>query len=420
MNWMISRTFLITIVFSVLLSIINCGGSNDQQNSHFQRGSGNGFPGINEPTVPVAVEEADLGEIASYYTATATLSAEKEAQILTRVAGVVENITSEEGDRVTKGQELLTIDDEEYRLRLKQAEANVIDLRSRFERLEALKDQKMASIEEYEGVKNDLKIAEAEEGLARLTLSYTKVTAPFSGIIVSRDVDSGQNVNVGTILFRLADFDPLLARVHVPSKEFNKLKQNQPVTLVLESNQQQLEGRIKLISPVIDPSSGTIKVTVEIEEYPQSVRPGDFTEVRIMTERRMERVLVPNIAIVNQRGERVVFVVNDGIAESRIVETGFQDDDNTEIISGVKQGELVVVKGQRLLKHGSPVKILEGEPAEQSKESKHPSNDKDEEKSETLEEKKGETQRTFDPDKKHRREGRRSKPGNKSNTRKTP
>jgi RND family efflux transporter MFP subunit len=223
-----------------------------------------------------------------------------------------------------------------------------------------MKDKELVSTEEYETVTNDLAAAKAAEGMAALNLSYTKVTAPFAGRVVTRRVNEGQTVNVGTSLFVLSDFNPLLARVHVPSKEFNQLRPDQPVDLVLESSGTQLRGRIKLVSPTIDPSSGTIKVTVEINKYPEGVRPGDFAQVKIVTEQRNNSTLVPKIALVNDRGEQVLFISQaDTTCERRVVEVGFQDDSNAEIMKGLNVGERVVVKGQRSLKHGSAIKVID-------------------------------------------------------------
>jgi membrane fusion protein (multidrug efflux system) len=222
-----------------------------------------------------------------------------------------------------------------------------------------MREQELVSPEEYETVVNDLSAAKAAEGMAQLNLSYTRVTAPFAGRVVTRRVNVGQTVSVGTPLFTLSDFTPLLARVHVPAKEFNKLEPDQPVDLTLESNGTKLRGRIKLVSPTIDPSSGTIKVTVEINDYPAGVRPGDFAQVSIVTEQRHGSTLVPKIALVNDRGEQVVYVAQaDTTAERRVVEVGFQDDANAEILGGVSVGEHIVIKGQRSLKHGSAIKIL--------------------------------------------------------------
>ncbi|HXV14506.1 MAG TPA: efflux RND transporter periplasmic adaptor subunit [Candidatus Krumholzibacteria bacterium] len=357
------------LVLAVAAALGACnkgGGAGQAQGAGAPGGApGNGAP--KQPPVPVAIAAASTGSIASYYTATATLAADKEAELMARVSGVVERLLCEEGDVVAEGQELLLIDNDEYAFRLEQAVADRKDLETRMERMQTMRDQDMVSAEEYETVVNDLSAAKAAEGMARLNLSYTRVTAPFAGRVVTRNVDPGQTVNVGTQLFVLSDFTPLLARVHVPSKEFNKLKPDQPVDLVLDSNGTKLRGRIRLVSPTIDPSSGTIKVTVEINEYPAGVRPGDFAQVSIVTERRNNSTLVPKIAVVNDRGEQIVYVSQaDTTAERRVVELGFQDDQNAEILTGVAVGDRVVVKGQRSLKHGAAIKVLDGENAAQA------------------------------------------------------
>jgi RND family efflux transporter MFP subunit len=157
----------------------------------------------------------------------------------------------------------------------------------------------------------------------------------------------------------LADFDPLLARVHVPAKEFRRLLADQPVELTLDSVDQRLQGRITLVSPIIDPQSGTIKVTIEISSYPAGVRPGDFAEVRIVTDSHDRALLVPRLAVISEKGEDVVYVAAaDSTAERRVVTLGFTDNDFAEVMAGVQAGEPVVVKGQRSLKHGAPLKIL--------------------------------------------------------------
>ena len=336
-------------------------GGKAQQPGQANRAPGAGAgPGAQTP-IPVAVTSADTGTIASYYNATASLEAEKQAQVLSRVSGLVGSLAAEEGDLVAEGDVLLTIDNPEYRYRLQQAEATTGNLRSRFQRFEAMLAEELSTEEEFQAARSDLANAEAEEGLARLNLSYTSVRAPFSGRVISRLVDPGQNVSVGTELMVMADFDPLLARVHVPSRQFNKLSLDQTVDLVLDSDGRLLKGRIKLISPVIDPASGTIKVTVEVPDYPEGTRPGDFAEVRIVTERRDGTLLVPLGAVINEKGEQVVYVAGDGDrAQRRIVEVGFTDDDHAEILSGLERGDRVVTRGQRSLKKGSPLKILDG------------------------------------------------------------
>jgi membrane fusion protein (multidrug efflux system) len=360
------------IISLLLLTGGGCGQSDGNQGAGGGQGQGlaagdhsqgrrpGGKP--QQPAIPVAVTQAFTGPIASYYRATATLEAEKEAQILARVTGVVKELLAEEGDFVAAGDPLLKIDNDEYRFRLEQATATTANLRSRYERLEMMIEEELATEEEFQAIRSELKSAEADEGLARLALSYTTVTAPFSGLITGRLIDVGQNLTGGDPVMVMADFDPLLARVHVPSREFKKLRQDQAVNLVLDSSGARLTGKIKLISPIIDPTSGTIKLTIEVPEYPAGTRPGDFAQVQIVTEKREDVLLVPRLAVLTDKGESVVYTVPPGdepTAERRIVEVGFTDDLNAQILEGLKAGEPVVVKGQRSLKNGSPVKILE-------------------------------------------------------------
>ena len=322
-----------------------------------------------EQALAVAVEPAGPGNISRHYQATATLEAEKEAAVLARVTGVVQKLMAEEGDEVREGEPLLVIANDEYRLRLTQAEAQTANLRARFERLQAMVAEQLGTEEELQAARSDLASAEADEGLARLNLSYTTVRAPFAGRVTARRVNVGQNLSLGTELFVLADFHPLLGRVHVPSREFASLRPEQPVDLVLDSDGTRLTGRIKLISPVIDPTSGTIKLTIEVDQYPPATRPGDFAQVKVVTERREGVLLVPREAVLTDKGESVVYVVApavgeaDRLAERRLVEVGFTDDNHAQILSGVTAGEPVVVRGQRSLKQGAPVKVLAADTA---------------------------------------------------------
>jgi len=231
--------------------------------------------------------------------------------------------------------------------------------RSRFERAEKLFAQNLVSAEEYDSARSDLRTAEAALELSAYELSLARVTAPFTGRVTVRSVDQGENVSNGTPLYTLVDMRRLLARVHVPAREFRAISTGQPVVLTVDSSGDRLQGTIDLVSPVIDATSGTIKVTVVITEFPATTRPGDFAEVAIETDRHLDTLLVPRIAVVSEKGEQVVFVAEEDKAVRRLVTVGFQDDDYAEILDGLAEGEPVVVQGQRSLKDGQPLKILE-------------------------------------------------------------
>ncbi len=321
------------------------------------QGPGNGRPQL--PTMSVAVEPAELGDIATYYRATASLDPDKRADVLARVSGVIESIVAEEGDRVAKGQVLLHIVDDEYRHRTTMARVDLEKQQARLDRANKIYAQGLSSAEDFDAIRTDTASAEVALELAELELSYTEVRAPFTGQVVRRFVDQGQTASNGTALYSLADMHRLLARVFIPAKEFRSIRPDQPVQLVVSSSGDRLQGRIDLVNPLVDPESGTIKVTVEVTDYPPTTRPGDFVEVSIVTDSHSDSLLVPKVAVVTERGQRSVYVVDGETAHQRPVEVGFEDDTNAEIVAGLEPGEMVVIQGQRALRDGQPVSVLD-------------------------------------------------------------
>ena len=305
-----------------------------------------GSRGENRP-VPIATSPATQGDISVYYKTNATLEVDKDADIVARVSGLVKTIMVEEGDAVAAGAVLLEIENDEYKHRVTLSSARAQNLKSKRDRLKTLTDD-LVSVQERETAESEYNTAVAELELAQLNLSYTTM------------VDPGQKVGSDTAVFHLSDFRSLLAKVFVPSKEFRNLKTEQDVNLILDSTKAIMKGRIKLVSPIIDPSTGTIKITVEVSDYPANTRPGDFAEVQVITDTHPAVVLVPRFAVITDHDEQIVFIATeDNTAERRPVEIGYSDDDNSEIISGVKVGERVVVKGQRRLENGTVLKILD-------------------------------------------------------------
>jgi membrane fusion protein (multidrug efflux system) len=349
------------------IAATGCGdkaGGQPASGTHAQKPGpgGPGGPGgpPAEPPTHVAVEPAARGAALQRYATTATLEAENRAEILARAGGVVAAMQVEEGDAVRSGHTLLVLDDAELRLRVRQAEVELAKQKSILERQESSFEQQVISKAEFELATTNFEAADAALRLAEQQLAYTRVTAPFAGTVTRRLVNVGQTVNVGTPLFEIANFKPLRARVHVPAKEMGTLRQGQSADLVLDTSGAKLAGTVRLVSPVVDPTTGTVKITIDIAEYPLGTRPGDFVKVSVVTARRDDALRVPNLAVFEDKGERVVYVAQDSVAVRRKVEVGFIDETHTEILQGVQAGEVIVVKGQRSLKDGGRIRILEG------------------------------------------------------------
>jgi membrane fusion protein (multidrug efflux system) len=348
-------------VVLLILAAAGCGGGGDDTAQAAPGSPESGAPAA-APSVPVAVERAARGAASSYYTTTATLEAASRAELLARTTGVVREILHEEGDVVAEGEELLLLEDDEARLRLEQAEASYRLAQAEFERRKAMSESGLLSEGEFDTTRGNLEVRESELGLARVALAYTRVTAPFAGRVVRRRVDLGQSVTPGTPLFDVMDVTPLLARIHIPAKRMGFVEVGQAIEMGLDSAEKPLLGVVSLISPIVDETTGTVKVTAEIRDYPEGTRPGDFAEARIVTDRHENAVLVPSRAVFEEQGQEILYAVVDGKAVRRVVETGFVDGDFTEVVSGAEAGDLIVVKGQRQLRPDGEVAILEGPP----------------------------------------------------------
>jgi len=316
-----------------------------------------------EPAV-ISVRAVEVGPISSYTTATANLVAEYEVKILAEAEGKVIEVLVEEGDRVGKGGSLVKIDPTEARLNVTKAELALRNAELTLERSEQMAAQKLISAQELDKARYERDRSVQELAEARLRLGKTNVIAPFSGRVTVRNVQLGQTLKIGEELFTFADFDPLVARIFLPEREVLDLEIGQDVRLSLRASETtRFRGRIRQISPVVDTSSGTVKVTVEAVAPPPSARPGAFVSVEVLRETRPRALLVPRGAVIRELQEAHVFVVADGkTARKRVVEVGLEEGDRLEIVKGLKAGEPVVTSGQGGLKDESAVAVASPAP----------------------------------------------------------
>jgi membrane fusion protein (multidrug efflux system) len=310
--------------------------------------------------IPVNVAEIRTGTISSYISATANLVAENEVKILAETEGRVESLLVEEGDPVGKEALLAGLVRDEKEIAVQKALVREATARMAFERAESMAAQHMISPEDFDNTTRDYRVAAQELEEARWNLAKTEVRSPFAGKVTHRMVTQGQHVRIGDELFTITDFDPLVARIFLPEKDIVGLNTNRDVRITLKADERiQFDGRIRQISPVVDVSTGTVKLTIEAVSPPGQVRPGGFVTVDIIKETRPDVVVLPREAVVRELQRAHVFVIKDeGKAEKRTVTLGLEEGDHVEILEGVQPGEQVIVAGQGSLKDGSKVKII--------------------------------------------------------------
>ena len=306
--------------------------------------------------VPVEVAVPSRGDVFATYRATATISSDSDAPATARVGGEVVELIAEEGDRVEQGQVLARLDGERLRLEMLSARANLEQARKEYERNVDLHQRGLVSAAMFEGLKFDLDALRATYELRKLNFEYSNIRAPIAGVVSSRDIKLGQNVDVNDVVYRVTDPSELKAELHIPQTELAKFSAGQAVVIEVDSMPgSQFPASIARISPTIDTRNGTFRATAIIDNDDRLLAPGMFARFTIAYEKHQNALLVPAEAIVAEDDRSTVFVVVDGEVTRRVVETGIACGDRVEILTGLDGGEFVVVVGHSGLRNGSKV-----------------------------------------------------------------
>jgi RND family efflux transporter MFP subunit len=313
-----------------------------------------------EPALPVEVGVVERGTATAQLTGTAALEAEDEATVVARVGGVVESVLVEEGQYVRANQALARLDDRQLALEVRRAEVQLQKLRTDYERSKTLYDKQLVSQETYEQAKSAYEDQTVTTDLARLQLEYATIRAPISGWVAVRHLKAGNMVRTNDPSFEVTNLDPLRAVLHVPEGELAKLDVGQPATLRFDAlPDRTFEGRVTLISPVVDAETGTVRVTVEVRDPSRTIKPGMFGRIRVQYDQRTDALLVPKNALVEEDDAVSVFVVTDSVARQRAVTTGYSSGDRIEIREGLAEGDRVVLSGQTALRDSARVEIVQ-------------------------------------------------------------
>jgi membrane fusion protein (multidrug efflux system) len=315
---------------------------------------------------PIPVELATVGTapIASYLAATANLVAEGEVKVLAEVEGRVTRVLVAEGEWVSKGQLLSVLDRGDAEIALEKArvrEQNAVAVHQRGLDLAA---EELISREDLDKREMDARLTRQERAEAEWNLAKTEVRAPIAGRVSLRSVQPGQHLRPGDELFQITDFDPLIAYVYLPEKDVLVLAPGRQVDLALDAAPNvAFHGRVRQISPVVDPATGTVKVTIEAVRPPAQVRPGSFVTVKIVRERRDGAVVLPKEAVIRELGQAHVFVARrEGealTAARRAVTLGLEEGARVEVLSGLEAGDELIVAGQGALEDGAAIRVLD-------------------------------------------------------------
>ncbi len=315
-----------------------------------------------EEAVPVEVAALGRGEIEAVLRLSSNLEAERDVQVFAEAPRRVTRLLVEEGDPVRKGQQLVQLQDEEQRSAVAKAEIELKESQRDYQRTKALHEQKLVTEElfteaGYTVERNELALADA-----RRDLGYTQVRAPIAGVVTERLVNLGDHVTENQALFRIVDFDSIVARIYVPEKDMARLAPAQPARLRADAlGGLVFRGSIDRISPIVDPSTGTVKVTVATPRQ-ERLRPGMYVEVELVTAVHDDALLVPKRALVYDNDQIFVFRMKEERRVERLRVTPLlENTDFIEPADGLETGDELVVAGQSGLKDNGLVR-LPGDP----------------------------------------------------------
>jgi membrane fusion protein (multidrug efflux system) len=371
-------------VFGLLVgSLLGCSSSNPSQP----------FPGKSEGKPPVAVDlaAAQTRDLVEGVEVTGSLTPKIESRVKSEYAGIVTAVYVTEWVRVKQGQPLARLDTREADALMQKAQAAVEGARANVlqaevggkradreaERAHNLKQsglitqqnlddaltEQAASQARISAARAQFLAAEKDLHQIRTRLAKALLIAPIDGVVAQRDINVGDLVGEAgstRILFRIVDNRLLDLTVTVPSNEMAKIQVGQPLTFATDALPgKNFTGLVKFINPAVNETDRSIKVIAEIRNEPEVLKSGLFVKGRIETGRRAQVLEIPRSALLDwdvKAHQGAIWVVVQGQAQRRKVQTGGIDGDRVEVTSGLVAGDQVIIRGGFNVQNGDRLK----------------------------------------------------------------
>ncbi len=386
MNLGLDRLALVFACFFCVLLTVGCGSEQDSQDPNPDAGAQKNAQTESKPSQTpqqaapklrvVKVEPMSIPTTVEY---TAKLAAKETVDVRARVAGILEKRHFKEGSHVEKGELLFTIDPEEYAQTLDQAKAELErnkalleNAQKEYERFKTLYEKGVVSKEEYDQkqtnmreLKANVEAQQAAVGSARLSVDYTRVTAPIAGLIGRAQVEQGSLVgkNDATLLATITSINPIYANFSISENDYlsyvkahTQKDDSEKTTFQLVLSDGSLyphPGAMDMVDPTVDPDTGAMGVRISFPNPDGLLKPGLFGRVRITIAGGPEKLYIPSKALMDIQGVKQVFTLGEGNkAGAATVTLGQTHGDLVVVESGLKAGDVVLTDGLLNVKPG--------------------------------------------------------------------
>jgi RND family efflux transporter MFP subunit len=339
-----SRTtpFVVGVVLVSLLVLAGCGGAKEH-------------PAESLPPVAVRVTPANDQARTAHEEVVGTVRPRLRAVIEAKVSGRIEQVAVAPGQQVQAGELLAQLDAREIQAKLDQAVAARDQAVRELERARTLLEQKITARAEFDTVEARERIAAGAVAETQTALGYTRIVAPFDGVIARKLADVGDLAAPGKPIIEMEDSTALRFEADVPEALMSQITIGEKLPVRTSSVATDITGTVVELAPVADPASRTFLVKLDLPPT-EGLRSGQFGRVLVPTG-KADALWVPASALLVRGQMETVFVAVNQQAQLRLVRTGKHANNEVEILAGLTPGENVIVEGAAELRDGQPITI---------------------------------------------------------------
>ncbi|MDR0537690.1 MAG: efflux RND transporter periplasmic adaptor subunit [Tannerellaceae bacterium] len=306
-----------------------------------------------EEKAKVKVESVHTQDVEQLHEFTATVQAEVNNKIAPQSPVRIQKLHVEIGDHVTKGQLLATMD----ATNLTQSKIQIENQETEFKRIDELYKVGGVSKSTWDAQRTALSVAKETY---RNLQENNQLLSPITGVVTARNYDNGDMYSGAQPVYVVQQIRPVKLIINVSESFYKNVKRGMEVVVRLDVyGEEKFPGTVSLVYPTIDESSRTFPVEIKINNSDERVRPGMFARVT-MNFGTIQRVVIPDLAVVKQAGsgDKYVYIYKNGKVSYQKIELGRRLDNRYELLSGVENGEQVVVTGQSRLMEGTEVEVI--------------------------------------------------------------
>ena len=317
-----------------------------------------------KPGLPVKAEVVKISRISDDVSSVGSLLAEESVIIRPEIDGRIVGLHFQEGQAVSAGTRLVTIDSTEYEAQAAAQRADLKTEEQRLARTKELREQHFISKDALDVQAGNVARFKAHVDEAESRVAKTVIRAPFSGILGLRQVSPGAYVKAGSDIVRLENVSSIKVDFRIPENYLSKVRPNQEIAVKLDAYPgEEFKGRVYAVEPVVDERTRTMAMRARIQNKGYKLKPGMFVRVVVTLDSRPNALVVPEQAIWPQGKDSFVFRVVDGKAALTKVDIGNRAPGRVEILKGLAANDMVVTDGQIKLKDGAPVTVIKAPPA---------------------------------------------------------